>query len=108
VVDNKKIGFTQAVDVSFLTDEEQQWVLMVLKEKKGNISTAQSGELKELSKRDELTLPKVRMILEISKPKERNVVIKRDKILRYFPEHIDCSEIERIILQLLEEWKNRI
>lgn len=107
LVDNKKIGFMQGVDISFLTEEQQQWVLVILQEKIVNISTTQSGKLKEHGKKGELTLPMVRLILTEQKPKERKVVIKADKISQYFPADYDSEDIESVIYQLLEEWKNR-
>ena len=107
LVDNKKIGFIQGVDISFLTEEQQQWVLVILQEKLVNISTTQSGKLKEHGKKGELTLPMVRLILTEQKPKERKVVIKADKISQYFPADYDSEDIESVIYQLLEEWKNR-
>jgi ParB family chromosome partitioning protein len=36
LVDNKKIGFMQGVDISFLTEEQQQWVFVILQEKMVN------------------------------------------------------------------------
>ena len=107
LVDDKKIGFMQGVDISFLTEEQQQWVLVTLQEKMVNISTAQSGKLKEHGKSNELTLPMVRLILTEQKPKERKVVIKADKINQYFSADYDSEDIESVIYQLLEEWKNR-
>lgn len=107
LVDNKKIGFMQGVDISFLTEEQQQWVLVILQEKMVTISTTQSGKLKEHGKKGELTLPMVRLILTEQKPKERKVVIKADKISQYFPADYDSEDIESVIYQLLEEWKNK-
>lgn len=107
LVDNKKIGFMQGVDISFLTEEQQQWVLVILQEKMVAISTTQSGKLKEYGKKEELTLSMVRLILTEQKPKERKVVIKADKISQYFPADYDSEDIESVIYQLLEEWKNR-
>lgn len=107
LVDNKKIGFVQGVDISFLTEEQQQWVLVILQENMVSISTTQSGKLKEYGKKGELTLPMVRLILREQKQKERKVIIKADKISQYFPADYDSEEIESVIYQLLEEWKNR-
>ena len=107
LVDNKKIGFMQGVDISFLTEEQQQWVLVILQEKMVAISSTQSGKLKEYGKKGELTLPMVKLILAEQKPKERKVIIKADKISQYFPADYDSEDIESVIFQLLEEWKNR-
>lgn len=108
LVDNKKIGFVQGVDISFLTEEQQQWVLVILQENMVSLSTTQSGKLKEYGKKGELTLPMVRLILTEQKQKERKVVIKADKISQYFPADYDSEDIESVIYQLLEEWKNRV
>lgn len=64
MVDTKKIGIIQAVDLSFLSEDAQQWVLAVIQETNVIITTQQSAMLKESDKKGELTLPMVRMVLE--------------------------------------------
>lgn len=107
MVDKKKLGFSQGVDISFLSEDEQQWVQVILEEQGCNVSTVQSGKLKEYGKRGELTFAMVRLILAEEKPKERKVTLKADKISKYFEEDYSSEEIEKIIIQLLDEWKNR-
>lgn len=107
MVDKKKLGFMQGVDISFLSEEQRQWVLAVLAEQSCNISTTQSGRLKEYGRNGELTFAMVKLILSEQKPKERRVTIKSDKISQYFPADYDEKDIEGIIYQLLEEWKNK-
>ena len=104
MVDKKKIGLVQGVDISFLTEQAQEWVQFILEETGAAISTTQSSKLKEYGKNGELTLPMVRLILTEEKPKERKVTIKADKISRYFTEDYSSEDIENIIYQLLEEW----
>ncbi len=105
MVDKKKIGLVQGVDISFLTGQEQEWVQVIIEENGVNISTAQSAKLKEYGKSGELTSAMVRLILTEEKPKERKVTIKGEKISRYFPEEYSNDEIEGIILSLLDKWK---
>lgn len=50
LVDRKKIGLVQGVDISFLSEDAQQWVLVILEESGANISTVQSAKLKEYGK----------------------------------------------------------
>lgn len=107
MVDTKKIGFVQGVDISYLTSEAQDWVLEILSNQKVSISTTQSGKLKEYAKSGELTSAMVHLILSEKKPKERKVTIKADKIRQYFPEEYSSEDIETVIYELLEEWKNR-
>ena len=107
MVDSKKFGFSQGVDISFLTGEAQQWVQAVIEDKGCNISMVQSAKIKEYGKTGELTLAMVRLILTEEKPKERKVTLKADKISEYFAEDYSSEEIEGIIIQLLDEWKKK-
>mgnify|MGYP000275829533 CR=1 FL=1 len=106
MVDKKKIGIVQGVELSFLTEQQQEWVQVVLEETGVIISTVQVSRLKEYGKSDELTLPMVRLILTEPKPIERKVTIKADKISRYFPEDYSNEQIENVIYQLLDEWNS--
>ena len=107
MVDKKKLGFSQGVDISFLSETEQQWVQVILEERGCNISTLQSGKLKEYGKNGELTFAMVRLILTEEKTKTRKITLKADKISQYFDEGCSSEEIENIIIRLLDEWKNR-
>ena len=107
MVDKKKIGLVQGVDISFLKEQAQEWVQVIMEETGANISTVQSAKLKEYGKKGELTMPMVRLILTEEKPKERKVTLKAEKISRYFPEEYSESEIEHVIIELLEEWQKK-
>ena len=106
MVDAKKIGIMQAVDLSFLSEDAQQWVLVAIQETNVVITTQQSAILKESDKKGELTFPMVRMMLEKEKTVERKVVIKTERINNYFSATYSREQIENIIYQLLENWKN--
>ena len=105
MVDSKKLGFSQGVDISFLTEEAQQWVQAVIEEQGCSVSMVQSGKLKEYGKSGELTLAMVKLILSEEKPKERKITIKSDKIGEYFSDSYSNEEIENIIISLLDKWK---
>ena len=107
MVDKKKIGLVQGVDISFLTEQAQEWVQVIMEETGTNISTVQSAKLKEYGKKGELNMPMVRLILTEEKPKERKVTLKAEKISRYFPEEYSESEIENVIIELLEAWQKK-
>ena len=106
MVDTKRIGIMQAVDLSFLSENAQQWVLDVIQEINVGITTQQSAMLKESDKKGELTFPMVRMLLEKEKTVERKVIIKTERINSYFPATYSRKEIENIIYQLLDNWKS--
>ena len=101
----KKMGFSQGVDISFLSEEAQQWVEVIIEERGCNVSTVQSGKLKEYGKSGELTLAVVRLILTEEKPKERKVTLKADKIGKYFSDSYSDEEIENVIISLLDKWR---
>ncbi len=106
LVDSKKLGVVQGVDISFLSGEAQTWVLETIQEQNVIVSTSQAAMLKEYGKQGELTLPMVRLILTEQKPKERKVTIKADRLNQYFPETYTREDIEDVIYRLLEEWQN--
>ena len=105
MVDTKRLGFSQGVDISFLSEEAQQWVEVIIEEQGCNVSTVQSGKLKEYGKSGELTLAMVRLILTEEKPKERKFTMTSDKIGEYFSDSYSNEEIENIIISLLDKWK---
>ena len=107
LVDKKKLGLVQGVDISFLSEEAQQWVEVVIEDSGVNVSTTQSAKLKEYGKKGELTMPMVKLILTEDKPKERKFTIKADKLSKYFPEDFSNDEIEDVIYSLLEEWQKK-
>ena len=107
MVDAKKLGISQGVDISFLSEDQQQYVVVILQETGASVSNAQAAKLKEYGKSGELTLAMVRLILTEEKTKERKVTIKGDKISKYFSEDYSNEDIEGIIIQLLEEWQSK-
>lgn len=107
MVDMKKLGFMQGLDISFLDNEAQKWVFSLLEENNISVNTAQSAKLKEYCKNGELTSAVVKLILSEEKPKKRKVTIKSDKIGHYFADTYSNEEIETIIYQLLDEWHSR-
>lgn len=107
MVDRKRIGFVQGLDLSFLTAREQGWVQGLLEKRGLSISTRQSANLKQYSQKGELTADEVEAILTEKKEKKRTITIKKDAVNKYFSEDYSNEEIERIILELLENWKER-
>ncbi|MGL5437715.1 MAG: ParB/RepB/Spo0J family partition protein [Lachnospiraceae bacterium] len=107
MVDNKKLGIVQGIDISYLSKTEQAWVQGFVKEQNVTVVGTQSVQLKEYSKKSELTKAMVELILSEKKPKERKVTIKADKISQYFAEDYSSEEIEKIIYELLKDWQSR-
>ncbi len=107
MVDQRKIGMAQGIDISFLDAEAQDWVLEIMTESRCSMSMAQSARIKDLFKSGELTKTAVKLVLEEVKPKPRKFVLKAERISEYFPDDVSEDEIEETIISLLEEWKKK-
>lgn len=107
MVDRKKSGFVQGLDISFLAAEEQGWVQDILKRQGVGINTSQSARLKEYGRNGELTPELAEAVLTENKKKVQKITIRKDAVSKYFSDDYSSEEIERIILKLLEDWKER-
>ena len=107
LVDAKKLGFVQGVDISFLSKEEQEWVYDIIQSTGCSISTVQSAEIKELHKAERLTVSTLRKILSNEKLEKRKVVFNAKKLDSYFTPDMTNNDIEELILRLLDEWKEK-
>ena len=105
MVDEKRLGLSQGVDLSFLSKKSQQIVADAIEKSKCTVSMGQSAKLKEYEKKNELTSTVVRLILEEKNVHKRKVTLKMDKLSQYFDDRYSSEEMEKIILHLLEEWK---
>lgn len=107
MVDSGKIGFIPAVDISFLTPEQQQGVYETLKENKVRITKAQAARLKEASQKEELSTVMIAFILSgIKKNKDStHIILKRDKVRAFFEADTSDEKIEATIYMLLKQWK---
>ena len=109
MVDSKKVGFTQGVELSFLKKKEQEWVLNQIKKNEIIISIKQASKLKKLSQNRELTETVTVEILlaDTKKTKKRKVTLDSSRLDDYFPENVTEEEIKEIIISLLDNWRNK-
>ena len=105
MVDDKRLKFNPAVEISYLTNNQQEILLKVMNEENVVPSLAQAQQLKRLSQEQTYTKDAVCEILSSSKDKERKFTIKHKIISRYFPPDTTDEEIESIICTLLDEWQ---
>lgn len=107
MVDAKKLGFTQGVDISFLRKTEQEWLLNVVNKLGINISIRQSAKIKTASKEGKLTEARIWELLSPVKDerKQRKILLKADKLDSYFPDNYSENDIEKVIIELLDKWK---
>ena len=105
-VDDGKISFVNGVALSYLSREEQSWVQHCIQEKKQSVTSAMIKELRRYSAEGNLTELAVQLILGSTKPKVAKLMLPEQKIRQYFPPEYRSEQIEEVILELLENWKN--
>lgn len=107
LVDQKKLTFGAGVDLSYLKELEQTWVLKFIKTNKIYPTPQQVEQLKKYSNQNKLTEDIVQLLLEDHKPISRKVILKHDKLSGYFTSEYTSKQIEEVIYQLLDEWSSK-
>lgn len=105
--DQGKIILAVAEKLSFLNEEEQSWVLQTISENVTNPSKSQAEELKEESRKGKLTEKRVADILN-REIKKVSITISSKKIKDYFPQDYTKKQIEEVIFELLDSWKEKM
>ena len=108
LVDEKKISFNPAVELSYL-DEAQQWdFLQAMDETQNAPSLSQAQRMKKLAQEEKFTYEAAFAIMgEAKKDELDKVVIKNDTLKKYFPRSYTPRQMEDVIIKLLEQWQRR-
>ena len=105
MVDEKKIGMTPAVEISYLKPEEQQMLLTAIDSEQATPSLSQAQRMKKLSREGKLNDDSMLdIMMEQKKPEGYNVVLSVDKLRKYFPRSYTPQKMEETILKLLDAW----
>lgn len=108
MVDKKQIAFNPAVELSYLTKEEQQDFLEVMDMEQTSPSLSQAQRLKKLSQDDRLTLDKMKEIMTEQKKDEiGRISFKNDELKKYFPKSYTPKQMQDTIFKLLEGWHKK-
>ncbi len=107
MVDRKKIKFNPAVELSYLSTDEQTILLDVMQEEHVVPSLSQAHQIKKLSQDKSCTKEAIHAILSVAVIKERNVVIKHEVLMQYFSADVSDAEVESLIVRLLEEYRRK-
>ena len=108
MVDEKKISFNPAVELSYLTKEEQQDFLEAMDMEQNTPSLSQAQRLKKLSQEGNCTLEAMAEIMaEVKKDELDKVTIKNDVLKKYFPKSYTPKQMQDIIIKLLEGWHKK-
>ena len=105
MVDEKKIGMTPAVEISYLKPEEQQMLLTAIDSEQATPSLSQAQRMKKLSRDGKLNDDTMLdIMMEQKKPEGYNVVLSADKLRKYFPRSYTPQKMEETIMKLLDAW----
>ena len=108
MVDEHKVAFNPAVELSYLTSEEQAALLDAMDSEQSTPSLSQAQRLKKFSQEGRLSEDIMRAILsEEKKPEVGKITLSRDKLRRYFPKSFTPQQMEQTIFRLLEQWQRR-
>ena len=108
MVDDGKLKTTPAVELSYLTPEEQEDFLSYMESEGCTPSLSQAQKLKEASKESVLTLEKIQHIMAAKppsvKPRDPQLMIPVAKVERYFPKGFTSDQMQQVIVKLLENY----
>ena len=105
MVDDGRIAFRPAVELSYLTVEQQKDLFYTMESEDATPSLAQAIEMKKLSQQGKLTADKIFLIMLQQKPNQvEKIKIPASKFEKYFTRGTPQSQIETVIFQALEEY----
>ncbi|WP_027093294.1 ParB/RepB/Spo0J family partition protein [Cohnella thermotolerans] len=105
MVDDKRIAFNPAVELSYLAEEEQKALYETMQSEDCTPSLAQAQRMKKLSQDGRLNVDVIFSILTEEKPNQKEkMTIRRERIDRFFPRDFTEKQKEDLIVQLLESW----
>ena len=108
MVDQKRIAFNPAVELSYLKPEEQEMFAEVMEWAQAAPSLSQAQRLKKLSQEGSCTVENMRDIMnEVKKGDLDRVTFRNDTLRKYFPKSYTPRQMQDQILKLLEQWQRR-
>ena len=108
MVDEKKIAFNPAVELSYLKPEEQREFLEAMDYAQTTPSVSQAQRIKKLSQQGQSSLEAMCEVMdEVKKPLDDKLVIKSDVLRKYFPKSYTPQQMEAVIMKLLEQWMKK-
>lgn len=108
MVDDKKIGLTPAVEISYLKPEEQAMLLTAIDSEQATPSLSQAQRMKKLSQAGKLNDDSMlEIMMEQKKPETYSITLSGDKLRKYFPRSYTPQRMEETILKLLDAWMKK-
>ena len=108
MVDEKKIAFNPAYELSFLKPEEQQMLVTTIDYEQATPSLSQAQRMKKFSQAGRLNEDSMLAIMsEEKKPEKFSLTFDGDRIRKYFPKSYTPLQMENTIIKLLEAWQKK-
>lgn len=108
MVDEKKIGITPAVEISYLKPEEQKLLLDTIESEQATPSLSQAQRMKKLSQSGELNDDTMLgIMMEQKKPEKMDITIPAEVLQKYFPRSYTPQKMQETIIKLLEGWQKK-
>ena len=108
MVDERKIAFNPAVELSWLRPEEQRGLLEAMDSEQATPSLSQAQRLKKFSQEGRLSIDVMRAVLSEEKKSDVDrITFRSDTLRKYFPRSYTPQQMEQTILKLLESWQRK-
>ena len=108
MVDNKTVSFNPAVELSYLSPEQQQEMIRAMDDTQNFPSVSQAKRIKKLAQDGTFTTETVVAIMGEEKKSELDTVtIKNDTLRKYFPRSYTPKQMEDTIIKLLDQWQRK-
>ena len=108
MVDEKKISFNPAVELSYLDESQQRDFLEAMEDTQNAPSFSQAQQLKKMAQQGEFSYEKAFDVIGQEKKSEKDTVtIKNETLRKYFPRSYTPKQMEEKIIQLLDAWQKK-
>ena len=109
MVDEKKISFNPAVELSYLDESQQRDFLEAMEDTQNAPSLSQAQQLKKMAQQGEFSYEKAFDVMGQEKKSEKDTVtIKNETLRKYFPRSYTPKQMEEKIIQLLDAWQKKL
>ena len=108
MVDEKRISFNPAVELSYLDESQQRDFLEAMEDTQNAPSLSQAQQLKKMAQQGEFSYEKAFDVMGQEKKSEKDTVtIKNETLRKYFPRSYTPKQMEEKIIQLLDAWQKK-
>ncbi|MFT9056948.1 MAG: ParB/RepB/Spo0J family partition protein [Ethanoligenens sp.] len=107
MVDEKKIAFNPAVELSFLKEDEQRHLLDAMESEQSTPSLSQAQRMKKASQDGKLSNDAIDITMSEEPDQTQKISISKEQVKQYFPASYTPKQMQDTILHLLEQWQRK-